>query len=232
MSVSLPEAARPRNRLRRRTPVRRDPYTGIVRTAVVRFLQLCCLVSLPVLMLALDIRGLGNAVTEMSVVELSQLAMIVATVLAFSTLAWRREDDRRFGVLAAGLFACMVIREMDAALDLLQDGLWQVLATAVAVGCLTYSLRDRRSTLRGLANFLGSTPGKLMLLALAILLVYSRLIGMGLLWRGLLEEQYLRIFKNAVEESAELLGYVLILVSAISHATRRLSAPPEKGVTS
>src|SRR5690606_41611676 len=41
--------------------------------------------------------------------------------------------------------------------------------------------------------------------ALGALLVHSRLLGMGAIWEGLLAEQYLRVFKNAVEEATELL---------------------------
>ena len=53
-------------------------------------------------------------------------------------------------------------------------------------------------------------------MALGALLVYSRLLGMGAIWKGLLAEQYLRVFKNAVEETTELLGYVLIAAAAVT----------------
>src|SRR5690606_3506947 len=56
--------------------------------------------------------------------------------------------------------------------------------------------------------------------ALGALLVYSRLLGMGAIWEGLLAEQYLRVFKNAVEETTELLGYVLIAAAAVTYAVR------------
>ena len=57
-------------------------------------------------------------------------------------------------------------------------------------------------------------------MALGALLVYSRLLGMGAIWEGLLAEQYLRVFKNAVEETTELLGYVLIAAAAVTYAVR------------
>jgi hypothetical protein len=48
-------------------------------------------------------------------------------------------------------------------------------------------------------------------------LVYSRL-----LWQALLDAQYLKLFKNAVEESAELLGYVLILAASMAYVGGQL----------
>jgi len=55
-----------------------------------------------------------------------------------------------------------------------------------------------------------------------MLLFYSRLFGMGALWQGLLGEGYIRIFKNAVEETTELLGYTFILAASLTYATRRI----------
>lgn len=116
----------------------------------------------------------------------------------------------------------MLIREIDAVLDLLLDGLWQGLVTVVSVACLTYSLFDWRSALRGMARLVVSRAGVVMIVGLAILLVYSRLLGMGLLWQGLLGDGYLRLFKNAIEEGTELLGYVIILIASLIYVTGRL----------
>lgn len=62
----------------------------------------------------------------------------------------------------------------------------------------------------------------IMTIGLALLLAYSRLIGMGALWQGLLEDGYVRVVKNAVEESAEVLGYALILVASIGYVGSRI----------
>src|SRR5690606_37502547 len=97
------------------------------------------------------------------------------------------------------------------------DGLWQILVAGVAVAAVAYAAADWRATLRSLGRFLASRAGLLMTLALGLLLVYSRLLGMGVIWEGLLDEQYLRVFKNAVEETTELLGYVLVAASAVMH---------------
>jgi hypothetical protein len=178
-------------------------------------------VSLPILFLFADIHWLGNSVGEMSATELSQLTFIALTATAFGLLARFSREDRRFATLAAGFFACMLIRELDAVLDLLFDGLWQGLALSVAATSIAYAAYDWRSTLRGMARLLASRSGMALTIGLALLLAYSRLLGMSALWKGLLEDNYVRIFKNAVEESAELLSYTVIVVASLGYVTNR-----------
>ena len=116
----------------------------------------------------------------------------------------------------------MGIRETDAAWDVVSDGLWQVLVATVARAATAYAAADWRSTLRALGCFVSSRPGVRMITALGLLLVYSRLLGMGVIWEGLLDEQYLRVFKNAVEETTELLSYVLICAAGMTYAGRTM----------
>jgi hypothetical protein len=196
-----------------------------VTAALLQGALLMLVVSAPVIALWLDIQLLGNSIGEVSVTELSQLGLLALTVGMFGWLAQRVPADRRFATLAAGFFACMLIRECDAWLDMVFDGLWQILAIATAGVCVTYALRDWRATLRGMARLVTARSGFLLIVALVLLLVYSRLLGMGSLWKGLLSDEYVRVFKNSVEEGSELLGYSLIAAAAASYAwsrTRRL----------
>lgn len=183
------------------------------------------MVTLPALLLYADIHWLKDGVGEWSLVELTQEGFLLATTLAFVRLARRRPEDRRFAVLAAGLFACMLLREMDAVFDLLLHGLWKWLVLPVAVGSVGYALRDWRSALSGLVRFLNTRAGTLMTIGLVVLLFYSRLIGLTALWDGLLGENYIRVFKNAIEETTELLGYTFILAASLAHAAQRVRAP-------
>lgn len=197
-------------------PEPRSDQQRVLR-GVVRAAALWCLIAVAPMLLLLDIQWLGNAVGERSLVETTQLVLLAVTATAFVTLARRNRADRRFAVLAAGFFLCMGIRETDAAWDLVADGLWQALVAVVALAAAAYAAADWRAALRSLGRFLGSRAGLLMTLALGILLVYSRLLGMGVIWEGLLDDQYLRVFKNAVEETTELLGYVLIAASGVMY---------------
>ncbi|AWH52776.1 hypothetical protein C1924_06105 [Stenotrophomonas sp. ESTM1D_MKCIP4_1] len=173
----------------------------------------------------LDIHWLGDAVGEWSLVELTQEGFLAASVAAFVRLAVRRADDRRFAVLAAALFACMFLREMDEALDLIAHGFWKYPVAALVAGSLAWASRDWRGTLQGLVRFLASRAGTVMTIGLVLLLVYSRLIGMTSLWSGLLGDQYIRVFKNAIEETTELLGYTFILAASVGYVAQRVREP-------
>ncbi|WP_246193542.1 hypothetical protein [Pseudoxanthomonas suwonensis] len=187
-----------------------------------RSVLLALVMATPVALLYADIQILGDSVGEWSLVELTQIGFLVATVLAFVRLARAREDERGFAVLAAGFFGCMLIRELDAVWDLVFRGLWPILVAAVASACLGYALRRGRQTLAATASFLVSRSNAVMTIGLVLLLVYSRLFGMTTLWHGLLAENYVRVFKNAAEECTELLGYSLIMAAALTYAAQRV----------
>ncbi len=194
----------------------------ILLAHVGRSALLALIMAAPVALLYADIQWLGDSVGEWSLVELTQLGFLVATVLAFARVARARPDERGFAVLAAGFFASMLIRELDAVWDLLFRGLWSILVAGVAAGSLGYALRQRQSTLAAIARFLRSRASTVMTIGLVLLLIYSRLFGMTALWEGLLADRYVRVVKNAAEECTELLGYTLVMASALTYAAQRL----------
>ena len=187
-----------------------------------RSVLLALIMATPVALLYADIHWLGDGVGEWSLVELTQIGLLVTIVLAFVRVARARQDERGFAVLAAGFFGCMLIRELDAVWDLVFHGLWSTLVAVLASACLGYALRHRRATLAATARFLVSRSSAVMTVGLVLLLVYSRLFGMTTLWHGLLSENYLRVFKNAAEECTELLGYTLVMAAALTWAAQRL----------
>ncbi len=183
------------------------------------------MMALPPALAWLDIHWLGNAVGEWSLVELTQEGFLVASVAAFVRLALRRADDRAFAVLAAALFACMLLREMDEALDLIAHGFWKYPVAVLIIGSLVWASRDWRRAMPALVRFLVSRPGTVMTIGLVLLLFYSRLIGMTSLWTGLLGDQYIRVFKNTIEETTELLGYTFILAASVGYVAQRVREP-------
>jgi hypothetical protein len=70
-----------------------------------------------------------------------------------------------------------------------------------------------------------------MTIGLVMLLCHSRLLGMTVLWQGLLGEHYVRVFKNVVEEGSELLAYTFILFASLSYAAQSIREPAAVWVT-
>ncbi|MEN0036657.1 MAG: hypothetical protein AAGC78_06300 [Cellvibrio sp.] len=193
-----------------------------VGEVVTRFLSLMLVVSIPPICLFIDLKVIGNGVSEQSVTEIAQLVMLALTIGCFILLAQKKSTERYFFLLAAAFFACMLIRELDALFDLIAHGLWLYVAAPIALTAIINAIKNSSATLQGLLRFVSSHSGVLMLVAIAILVCYSRLMGMTGIWQNIMGDGYLRVVKNAVEEASELLGYSLILSASMHYAFQRL----------
>ncbi|MCE7032174.1 hypothetical protein LY625_06005 [Lysobacter sp. GX 14042] len=189
-----------------------------------RYAGLALLTALPVLLFHLDTLWLGNNIGEWSLVELVAEAFVLSCILSFARLARHSAVDRRFAVLVAAFFACVLVRELDALLDLVFDGLWQLLVTVIAVSALAWAWRDVPGTVVPMRHFLLSRQGSTMAAGLAIVLVFSRLFGMGDIWSQFVDLESARVVKNAIEECTELLGYTLAMVASAGYRQRRMRA--------
>ena len=108
------------------------------------------------------------------------------------------------------------IREFDAFLDhKVHDGAWQVLVLIVLATVLYKSYQNRKALWNSLPNYLLSYPFGIMISGMIITFAYSRLIGESIMWQTVMEENYIRNVKNAVEESVELLGDSIILFGVV-----------------
>ena len=152
---------------------------------------------------------------ETSPTEFLQTCALIITTALYFREALRRPDMGRALVLVGGFFGCMLIREQDHFLDPISHGCWKWPALALAAICIFHGLRRPAETLSQLARFIRWRWFPILLVGVVIVLVYSRLFGMGAIWRGLLSADSWRLAKTAIEESSELLGYLLITFSAL-----------------
>ena len=147
--------------------------------------------------------------------ELVQTLFLVLSTALFFLEAHRRREMRGALVLTGGFIGCMLIREQDYFLDIISHGCWKWPALALTFSCLTYAFTRLRATISALACFVRWRYFPVLLVGIVIVLAYSRLFGMGILWDVLIPEEGSRMAKNAMEESSELLGYMFTLASAL-----------------
>ena len=153
--------------------------------------------------------------TETSPTELAQSLLLAASAGLYFLEAFRRPHLRHSLVLVGGFFTCMLIREQDYFLDFLQHGCWVYPALATAALCIGYACLNLRRTVAGLEHFVRWKYFPFLLIGLVIVLAYSRLFGMRMIWESLLGDNFSYTAKSAMEESSELLGYLFILTSAV-----------------
>lgn len=166
----------------------------------------------------IDINILHNGISEFSLVELVQELFLLSSALLFFRGARKRPEVRGGLILVGGFLFCMFIRELDVLFDLISHGSWFWFAIAATLICVSYAVIHPRTTLRGLVDVVSWRGYAMLLAGLMCVLIVSRVFGMQVLWEHILQEGYLRIVKNAVEEGTELFGYTLIFIASLGYA--------------
>lgn len=163
----------------------------------------------------LDYIFLGNNLGEISVTEMLELLSLLVSCCAFLMLSRHRPDTKHAAILIASFFLVMFIRELDFFFDMISHGSWIYPAIAVTFSALVYAGKQSRNSINQLAEVLRSPHMNTLIIGLMLLLVYSRLFGMGNFWKGVMSEHYVRDVKNIAEEATELLGYLIISLGSV-----------------
>ena len=153
--------------------------------------------------------------TEKAPTEIAQSIVLASAAILYFWEALRNQVLRKALVLVGGLLGCMLIREQDYFLDMVFHGFWKWPALALAFFCIGYAMKTPAATLTALAALARKRCFSTLLTGLVMVLAYSRIFGTTLLWKTLMPYGDWRIAKYAVEESSELLGYLLILLSVV-----------------
>ena len=126
---------------------------------------------------------------------------------------------RLVALLMFGLLFASLIREQDVHLDThVFDGAWQLLVSLTLLPILAAVIRRRRRFVAELAAYANSFSFGLFAAGFLTTYVFSRLYGRTEKWQALLQENYVRAFKDAAEEVVELFGYALLLIAVIELA--------------
>lgn len=162
---------------------------------------------------------LGSTLGETSVTETLQLIMLAVASWSFFRVSRQESYLSHAAILISGFFAVLMIREMDYWFDMIHHGSWVFPALAITALACSKAYRGGKGTVNEMAIILQSPYMKLLIGSVILLLVFSRLYGMGSFWQHVMGEHYVRDVKNISEEGIELLCYSLIALSAVR--TRR-----------
>lgn len=198
----------------------------------INFFFLLMLVALPVLVIRYDVLILQNTTSEQSATEYVEQLLLLGSILSFAYIGWDNTAYRRASFLVSAFFSCMLIREFDAFFDhLVYHGFWAVPAITVAFLAIGYALTDRENVVLGLSKMMKKPHFSVLCLGVAIILVFSRLLGMGDMWHQVMGDNYLRVVKNMVEEGSELLGYTVIFYASINYVFSYIRMPKTQRAT-
>ncbi len=160
----------------------------------------------------LDVIVLGQKCSESGLVEWCQFAAVFSSGLVLLAMALRDRENGAGFMLAAVLFLDMAIREQDAVLDGVFHSFWTIPVGVLTLFALVYAGFRRNAAISGLEKIASGKNFAELAIGLLIILGFSRIIGYKVLWRAFGTGDLIQFCKRFVEESTELLGYLLVLV--------------------
>ncbi|WP_458526753.1 hypothetical protein [Onishia taeanensis] len=166
--------------------------------------------------------------SEQGFTEYAQSALLAASVALLAYVRLGRRQLPTVSLLMLAFLGASLVREQDALLDAhVFDGAWQVIVTLIVLPSLYAVIHNRQAFIAEFERYANSFSFGLFAAGFLVTYVFSRLYGRSEMWMALLGDAYVRDFKNAAEETTELLGYALLLFAVIELvllARRRLTA--------
>lgn len=171
------------------------------------------------IVVAVGNRGAPWLVRDDGPLEMTQFLAALATAGLFWLLSRERPRSADLLKVFASLSLIACARELDNfTLELGSRDAYKWIAAVPLVWSLSLILRARERLLAQLEAF-ARTPGFSLLLAgFLVVVVYSQILGQKQLWLAVLDPEVYRPVKDLVEESSELLGYLLMLFGAAETA--------------
>jgi hypothetical protein len=167
------------------------------------------------LALRIDYVLIGGELSELSVTEVLEQLLLLTSSLSFLYMAKHTSQVKHAALLISAFFAVMLIRELDFWFDMITHGAWVYPAILVAGSAIFYAIKNGKQTLDQIAYILASPHMNLLITGVMLLLVFSRLFGMGSFWHNIMGADYVREVKIIAEEGTELLAYCLIAFASV-----------------
>jgi hypothetical protein len=119
-------------------------------------------------------------------------------------------------LLLLAFLAASLVREQDHFLDsYVAHNTWKALVALIIIPTLVWVVKQRRRFLDEFAYYSNTFSFGLFTAGVLTTYIFSRLYGRQEFWQTILEDSYVRNFKNIAEEVVELFGYSLILIATL-----------------
>lgn len=153
--------------------------------------------------------------SELSFTEFSQ-SVLLGLGCIIMLFARARYQVFRIGSFIIAMFLLVsLFRENDYWLDFIHHGVWEYPVAIAAIPTLYYTFKERSALFAEMKVYFNTRAFGLFLAGFLATYVFSRLLGRGVMWEAALGDHYLRVVKDAVEESSESCGYLLMFFSTI-----------------
>ncbi len=158
---------------------------------------------------------LERSVKEDSAIEIAQESYLFIIVVILIVQSFKIPKYKNLSYILALFFAMHLVREFDLFLDMVFDGLWQIIAFSMLGLAVLLFVKNKQIIIQQIGALKNDISTGLFLLGLTLLHVLSRLWGKSDNWKTLLEDNYRRVFKDLAEEGIELVSYSILLIATI-----------------
>ncbi len=156
-----------------------------------------------------------RSVKEDSAIEIAQESYLFIIVVILIIQSFKIPTYKNLCYILALFFAMHLVREFDFFLDMIFDGLWQIIAFSMLGLAVFLFVKNKHSIIQQIGALKNDISTGLFLIGLTLLHVFSRLWGKSDNWKTLLEDNYKRVFKDLAEEGIELVSYSILLIATI-----------------
>ena len=158
---------------------------------------------------------LKRSVKEDSAIEIAQESYLFIIVVILIVQSFKIPKYKNLSYILALFFAMHLVREFDLFLDMVFDGLWQIIAFSMLGLAVLLFVKNKQIIIQQIGALKNDISTGLFLIGLTLLHVFSRLWGKSDNWKTLLEDNYRRVFKDLAEEGIELVSYSILLIATI-----------------
>ena len=158
---------------------------------------------------------LNRRVKEDSAIEIAQESYLFVISVLLLYQAFKQPTYKHLSYVLSLFFSIHLVREFDFFLDKLFDGLWQIIAFSTLALALFIFIKNRKLIIEQIGKLRDTISIGLFLIGITLLHVFSRLWGKSDNWKTLLQEKYMRVFKDLAEEGLELAAYSILFIATV-----------------
>jgi len=164
-----------------------------------------------------NLSGKGSFFAERGPVEILQVFLLFGMVANLLLHARSKPDSRELSVILAAFPLFAACRELDFLLDQLIPVIGWKIAGLLPLGAAWFVYARRQRVLREIQSFVNTRSFSLLWSGCILVVIVAQLLGNTYLFETMMGDQYDRIYKRFIEESAELLGYIVLFCGTIEY---------------
>lgn len=161
--------------------------------------------------------GMDGFFAERGPVEITQTLLLLAMIAVYLLYARTSPQYRELSIMLAAVCLFAALRELDFALDHMIPVIGWKIAGIIPLGIAGLMFCRWQRIQPQIHAFANTRAFALLWSGFITVVIIAQLLGTTSLFQAMMGENYERFYKRVIEESAELLGYVILFCGTIEY---------------